>query len=630
MKTLIKLENLHKSYGEQVLFESASASFSDDQKIGVIGRNGAGKSTLCRILTGQEEADAGSVWKSPELRLGYVEQHDPWSADETILGFLTRYTGREEWECAKTAWEFEISNDMMNSRIREFSGGFRTRVKLTALLVIEPNFLVLDEPSNYLDLRTLILLENFLRNFRGSCLIVSHDREFLKRTCEDTLEIENGELALYPGTVHDYLLFKAEEKQRIEQYNKNLGVKQRQLERFIERFRAKASKASQARSKQKQLDRLNSDVIETDHPLDDVRIRLPSIEKRAGLALRIEKLSVGYPTLTVAKGINLEVDRSRRIAVLGDNGQGKTTFLRTIAGDLPPLAGKFTWSHGLQSAYYAQHVYSNLDESLDVYSTLASMAARDTPDQDIFDLAGCFLFKGDDVRKKIGVLSGGERSRVCLAGLLLAKKPVLLLDEPTNHLDFETVEALGRALRGYNGTIFFICHDRTFVSLVADTIIEVKNGSVEFYPGTYAEYVYSLETKVRDAHLPEDGKAHSKKTGSPGDGSGNPVPDGLEEHEIKSRFETRKKMAAERRKLAGKLEDCEERQKEIRREQLRLHAVLENDPAGWTRELALKYDDLKKELTAEEERWLSLQSGIEEIDRIISGLKSIASGPDRG
>jgi ATP-binding cassette subfamily F protein 3 len=495
VKVLLQLNDIHKSYGARVILEDATASFLENQKIGVIGRNGAGKSTLCKIITGHEEADGGDLVRSSELRLSYLEQHDPYKLDETVMGFLMRYTHKEEWQCGKVAGRFQLKNELLNTPIGSLSGGYRTRVKLASMLLADPNFLILDEPTNYLDLKTLILLEEFLQDYDGGFLIVSHDREFLKKTCHHTLEVENGSCMLYPGSVEEYLIFKEEQKEQALSYNKNIEAKQKQLQIFVDRFRAKASKASQAKSKMKQIEKLKT--IEVGHPLGNVHIRIPVVERKNGIAFTCDGLAIGYPEKLVANKINLEIHQGARVAVLGDNGQGKTTFLRTLAGDLPLKAGKFRWGHALKIGYYAQHVFTAIDPDTDVYTHLSNMAANGVTSQEILNLAGSFLFKGNDVRKKASVLSGGERARLCLAGLLLTKSQVLLFDEPTNHLDFETVEALGRALKEFSGTLFFISHDRTFVNLVASEIVEVNNGMVRRYPGTYEDYVYHLEKTLK-------------------------------------------------------------------------------------------------------------------------------------
>ena len=499
-RTLIQISQLHKQYGATVIFDGAQVAIQDDHKIGVIGRNGAGKSTLCRILLGEEEADAGEVSLHPDLRLSYLEQKDSFLPGETVLQFLMRYSKQEDWRCGKLAGRFLLKNDLLARPIASLSGGFQTRVKLCAMLLREPNFLILDEPTNYLDLKTLLLLEEFLCDYPYGFMIVSHDREFLKKTCTSTMEVERGEIVLYPGNVEDYLGYKEQQREQAAAINANLEIRRKQLQTFVDKNKAKASKATQAASKVKMLERLKP--IEVEHSLATVKITMPAVETRKGVALRLVDLSIGYPGKTIAKGISIDIDRGQHVAVLGDNGQGKTTFLSTLAGALKPLAGEMRWGHEVRIGSYAQHVFTAMDPAVTVHRYLEKAACSSPgptiPSQAILDMAGCFLFRGDDLDKTIAVLSGGERSRLCLAGLLLAKYPVLLLDEPTNHLDFETVEALARALRGYNGTLFFTSHDRTFVSLVATQIIEVRDGTVALYPDDYGAYVYRIEKEVRD------------------------------------------------------------------------------------------------------------------------------------
>ena len=495
MPAILQLKEIHKSFGSRVIFDEASVTLNSEQKAGFIGRNGAGKSTLCKILIGQETADDGQVIQSSDLRLSYLEQHDPFKPGETVLAFLERYTGQEAWRCGEIAARFQLKNELLETSVKSLSGGYQTRVKLTAMLLADPNFLILDEPSNYLDLKTLILLEEFLQDFNGGFLVVSHDREFLKKTCDHTLEAENGRLTLYPGTVEEYLLFKREQRELAASTNEAIESKRKQLQRFVDRFAATASKASQARSKMKQIEKLKT--IEIEEEQSNVHIRIPAMQPRNGVAFSCKDLQIGYPEKRVAKNIHVDVDHGAHVAVLGENGQGKTTFLRTIAGDLAAKGGSFRWGFNCHMAYYAQHVVSALDPKSDVLTHLESKAAPGVTRQETLAMAGSFLFKGNDVKKKVSVLSGGECARLCLAGLLLMKSSVLLLDEPTNHLDFETVEALGAALHQFKGTLFFISHDRTFVNMIATQILEVKEGKVLHYAGSYADYVYHLELQVR-------------------------------------------------------------------------------------------------------------------------------------
>ena len=612
-KVLLQLNNIHKAYGAHVIFDDAGASFLENQKIGVIGRNGAGKSTLCKIITGHEESDGGTVAKSQDLRLSYLEQHDPYKLDESVINFLMRYTGKEEWECGKVAGQFQMKGELLHANIGALSGGYRTRVKLTAMLLSDPNFLILDEPTNYLDLKTLILLEDFLQEYEGAFLIVSHDREFLKKTCEHTLEVENGEMTLYPGTVAEYLVFKEEQKAQALSSNKNIEAKKKQLQEFVDRFRAKASKASQAKSKMKQIEKLKTNDV--DHPLSNVHIRIPAVDRRNGIAVRCDDLVIGYPEKVVASRINLEIQQGSHVAVLGDNGQGKTTFLRTLAEDLTAKAGSYRWGHNLQIGYYAQHVFTTLHPDRDVYTSLAEKAAPGVTRQEILNLAGSFLFKGDDVKKKVGVLSGGERARVVLAGILLAKNQVILLDEPTNHLDFETVEALGRALKVFSGTLFFISHDRTFVNLVATEIIEVGGGRVVRYPGTYEDYVYHLENRLRtEVHTGVYEEEALPDNGSEKETSKAPKAAPI------SIYEQKKNLEAEKKKLAARLKKIEELLESHKAEKELTEKEFLEDPTTWSPLRNKRLVSLVGMIEAEEKNWLEMVEKIEVVNTQLAAL----------
>ncbi len=603
MTVLLQVNELHKAYGAVTILDAATASFADDQKIGVIGRNGAGKSTLCRIITGHESADRGTLARNSALRLSYLEQHDTFRPGEKVLDFLMRTTRSEHWECAQMAARFQIENKTLEEAVRNLPGGFQTRVKLAAMLLGDPNFLILDEPSNYLDLSTLILLENFLLNFKGGYLVVSHDREFLKRTCDHTLEVENGQLALYPGDIEEYFEFKEEQLAHQQAYNRGMDKKREQLQAFIDRFRAKASTATRAQSKMKQLAKLKT--IEIAHPMSTVKIHIPPVEAKAGVALACEDLTIGYPEKDIARGIQVEIDRGKHVAVLGNNGEGKTTFLRTLAGNLASKGGSFRWGTGLKVAYYAQHVFAALDPEDDVYTYLFRESAPGVIRQDVLNMAGCFLFRGDEVEKKVKVLSGGERARLALAGLLLSKSHVLLLDEPTNHLDFETVEALGRALQSFAGTVVFISHDRTFVNLLASSILEVKKGRIRHYHGSYEDYVYHLEQVARGEEQETDAEpvtVPAVKTGS----SGTPA---------EAQNPKKSEQKAEIKKIQKRMDKAEGRMKHYVAERDKMHAEMAKNPLHYSKERTVKLKEIQIQIESAESEWRSLQIEMDKIHK---------------
>jgi len=494
MASLIQISKATKSYGDQILLDGADATLSDNVKVGFVGRNGAGKSTLLRVLLGEEELDSGEVARHPNLRLGYLRQHDPFVPGETALEFLMRDSEQPDWKCGEVAGQFELKGAYLNGPVSKLSGGWQTRLKLAALLLHEPNLLLLDEPTNFLDLRTQILLEHFLRDFRAACLIVSHDRTFLAATCTHTLGLSRGKLTSFPGKIDAYMQFQVEKREHEERSNAAILVKRRHLEDFIARNKARASTAALAQSKAKALVKLETVEILGDEPT--AHIRAPRISPRKGPSLRCKELAIGYPERQIASDVHLEIDHGSRVAIVGDNGQGKTTFLRTLVDSLKPLAGEVRWGHACDIGVYAQHVYTSLPEKRTVIDHLRHEAAFGKKEEEILAVAGSLLFRGSAVKKPISVLSGGERARLCLAGLLLSDHNILILDEPGNHLDVDTVDALIEALVEYEGTVIFTSHDRDFTKRVATAIVEVRDGRVTHYSGDYDSYVYRVNKEI--------------------------------------------------------------------------------------------------------------------------------------
>ncbi len=590
MTVLFQIRNAYKSYGDQVLLDNAEATITDDEKIGFIGRNGAGKSTLLRILMGEEELDAGEVITHPNLRIGYLRQHDPFEPTESALDFLMRDSEQPEWRCGEVAGQFEIKGEYLNGPVSALSGGWQTRVKLAALLLHDPNLLVLDEPTNFLDLRTQILLEHFLISFREGCLIVSHDRAFLTATCSQTLDLTRGRLTLYPGKIEQFLVYQQERREQVIRENVAIRSKQKQLEKFIAKNKAGANTASQARSKQKQLDRLQLNEVEVDERT--ATIRVPEVQPRQGPVLRCEDLSIGYRDHLVADDIQIEIEHQQRAAIVGDNGQGKTTLLRTLVGSLDPLNGHIRWGHGTEIGVYAQHVYTSLPPNDTVLEYLEYKASRGVADQQILDVAGSLLFRDDHVRKKVSVLSGGERARLCMAGLLLGNYNVLVMDEPGNHLDVETVEALAEALLAYQGTVIFTSHDRHFMKRVATSIIEVRDGDAKNYLGDYDAYLYAMNREIEEGERERGVLAMSappaQKSGTASSATVKTNPN--DDRKIQ------KKIKSIERKIA-KLDDD--------RKALNQQLLTESDPKK-AMDLHNQIADIAKELEAAEEMWLEL------------------------
>jgi len=493
-QNLLQLNGGHKSFGSQHLFEDATFAINEGEHVGVIGPNGAGKSTLFKVLLNEEELDQGQIIKSQKLRLGYLSQHDHWTAEETGNSYLDKVCTLPVWQAKAIGKDLQVSEEIYAKPILSLSGGYRMRIKLIGLLGRDPNLMMLDEPTNYLDLETTLLLERFLQNYEGAFLLISHDREVLRRTTDHTLEVEAGQITKYSGNIDDYFEQKDLLRSQLEAQAQNQATKRKAIMDFVNRFGAKATKAKQAQSKLKTMQKM--EVIELKPiPVRSV-IKIPAPVHVGKSVLRLEEASFGYADRTVLKKISIEIKRGDHVAVVGLNGVGKSTLLKGLAGTLKPLSGERILGSFVDVAIFNQHVTEILNPEHTVFQSLQEVASIEINEQEIRNMAGSLLFSSDSIEKKIKVLSGGEKSRVALGRILLKKVPCLLLDEPTNHLDFQTVEALTQALRSYEGTLIVVSHDRGFIRRVGTKILEVANGEVNLYPGTYDEYVWSLQRSL--------------------------------------------------------------------------------------------------------------------------------------
>jgi len=594
MATLLQVNNLCKAYDIEPLFDELTLSVSTNQHIGVIGRNGAGKSTLFRIIVGEEESESGDVTIYKDTRIGYLRQQETlFGPSETVIDFLMRSSGKEEWECAKMAGMFDIKKEALVQTITSFAGGYQMRVSIIAMLLDEPNLLLLDEPTNYLDLSTLLLLENFLRAYTGSFLLISHDREFLKRTCTETLEIAHGKARYYAGPLEAYLAYKEEQDEFARRYNKKIAKQQRHMQDFVDRFRYKASKASQAQSLIKKIQKLETITIL--NPLKTASITIPRILDKKGIALTLDDVSIGYADTVVASGVRFDIERGEHVAIVGNNGQGKSTLLKTIAGALPTLGGTMKFGVHLRTGYYAQHVPEMLNPKDQILSHLQHCAGAGVPDQEILRMAGNFLFHGDDVKKPISVLSGGEKARLCLAGLLLQKFDMLLLDEPTNHLDFETVEALANGLAESNTTILFVSHNRTFVQQIATSVIEVGGGKVVRSLHDYENYVYHLKEQLNIQEIVQS--------------TGN------------ERKEQRKEIMRLLKEEKKKLHELELETMELEKRKQDLLKWFEENATSFSRVKQEEMNDVTLELHKYEQAWFQSQEDMQKLEEVLEQLR---------
>lgn len=535
---LLGLQNVTFEFGARMIVRDATWHIQPGERIGLIGYNGTGKSTLLKVLTGQYHPSAGTVEKSRETTIGYLHQDLlSFDTEDSILGVALgafEKVMRLEAEIAQLGKELEetsdeklatiyadklhelelaggyevhhkteevlqglgFSNEDLQRPYAEFSGGWRMRVLLAKMILMSPDVLLLDEPTNHLDLPSIEWLEKYLQHYHGSVVIVSHDRYFLDRMVNKIVELYQQELHFYSGNYSYYLEEKALRIELQQRAYENQQDYIRQQERFVERFKAKASKAAQAQSIVKRLEKLERiESAELERP--NMRINF-SIDQNPGKVLcTLKHATKSFGRIKIVEDTSVEINRGDKIALIGANGKGKSTLLRMIAGT-EPFEGERIPGHNVKQSFYAQHQLEALNLEHNVLEELSYSGSGKT-DLELRTLLGCFLFSGDDVDKKIRILSGGEKARVALAKTIISKGNFLLLDEPTNHLDMHSVELLIEALQKYEGSYLLVSHDRYFVSKTANKIWEIQDLKVQEFAGGYEEW----EQWKKDHQKPE-------------------------------------------------------------------------------------------------------------------------------
>jgi len=531
---LLRIDRVARTLGVRTLFRDASLLVSRGDRVGFVGPNGAGKTTLLRIAAGEDPPDAGQVVRPRDVRVGMLRQEiepgrstsvheeaatalaelDRLEAEMRRLEAAMERAGREgrevpadvaeAWDRARMAFEFGggFEREARVDRVLEglgfdgarrrrplssFSGGWLMRVELAKLLLAAPDVLLLDEPTNHLDLPSIQWFEETLRAFGGAVVMISHDRTFLRRQATRIAELESGRFSVYEAGYDRYLELKAERREQLVAQQKNQQREIAQAERFIERFRYKSTKARQVQSRVKKLQKMDRIEVE-DEQRRAMRLRIPEPERSGESVVRLEDVHKAYGETHVYEGVDFLVRRGERVALVGPNGAGKSTLLRIAAGVLPFDAGRRELGHRVQAAFYAQHQLEALDASRTVLEEIES-GARYEDHARLRGHLGAFLFSGDDVQKKVSVLSGGEKARLALAKMLLRPSNFLVLDEPTNHLDVVACEVLEEALRAYRGTLLFISHDRALIDAVATKVVEVKAGHLDEFLGSYSAWV---------------------------------------------------------------------------------------------------------------------------------------------
>jgi ATPase subunit of ABC transporter with duplicated ATPase domains len=521
-------------FGAKPLFENVSVKFGDGNRYGLIGANGCGKSTFMKILAGVLEPTAGNIALDSNERMAWLRQDQFGYEDQRVLDVVMM--GHEQMWNAKSekdaiymnleateedymkAAELEavfaeydgytaearagelllgvgIPIDQHSGLMSSVAPGWKLRVLLAQALFANPDILLLDEPTNNLDINTIRWLEDILNNRNCTMIIISHDRHFLNQVCTHTADMDYAKLTVYPGNYDDFM--EASTMARAQQAKDNAKAKQQiaDLQDFVRRFSANASKAKQATSRAKQIDKIKvEDIKPSSRQYPFVRFEYDDREKLHRNAVEVQKLSHGFDRV-LFNDFNLLVEAGEKIAIIGENGIGKTTLLRCLAGDLKPNHGTVKWAEKANIGYFAQDHAADFEEDLNLFDWMKQFTQAGDDDQVVRSMLGRLLFSGEDFKKSVKVLSGGEKGRMMFGKLMLAKTNVLLMDEPTNHMDMESIESLNTALDKYNGTLFFVSHDREFVSTLATRILDVRADGIIDYSGNYEEYLASQEVE---------------------------------------------------------------------------------------------------------------------------------------
>ncbi len=636
---MIVFENISKYFGSATLLENATFSLHEQERTGLIGPNGSGKTTLLRMLSGEEEPDRGTILTPSGFSIGYlpqeVERFDGSTALEIVMQPFSHLLSFEQHlqtladtadhdvvmkkiDELQTAMEIHdgysivsraeailsglgLSKEQWSQPVEVLSGGYRMRAVLGRLLLLAPDFLLLDEPTNHLDMDSLVWLEKYLLRIKSGMLIVSHDRDFLNRITTCTAGIENTRVITGNGNYDQFKRIREETAANEANRIKNLSLQIAQNERFVERFKAKATKATQAQSRMKRIEKLSAELSDTpvSQPQRSIRFSFPVPAPSGAVPFNCSTLSAGYNGNVILNNLSISINRGDKVAIIGPNGSGKSTLLKLLAGILPPIEGNLHTGMNVQTRYFGQHQLEQLDLQKTLFETVRTDAVN-TEKTFIRNILGAFLFSGDAVDKTAGVLSGGEKARLVLATILASPGNVLLLDEPTNHLDIESITMLTDAMQEFTGTIVFVSHDEYFVSRIATRIIEMRPGMVRDFPGSLADYRHYIETIFGSEDTPSDRKNSGNRKDEKGD-------------EKSRRLQERE----ERKKLQRSIEKCErgisEREATISRLEAQMH-----DPAN-----ALDHELLHRTTGQHAEAQTELDALLEEWEQLHTALERL-------
>jgi ATP-binding cassette, subfamily F, member 3 len=620
---MLTISQVTKSFGADVLFEEVSLQVNRGDRLGLIGANGSGKSTLFSLILGRDEPDRGTIQLQKNARMGFLPQENAPVGEETVLQLATLRDLRTldlvqsgtNSDPVETDFEREVKAKRVLSGLafrtkdfdrpaNEFSGGWIMRAHLARLLVDEPDLLLLDEPTNHLDLETVVWLQKYLQTYSGALLLISHDRAFLNALVTRIVELDRQQLSFYTGNYDDFIIQKeARRSQQLAAY-KNQQRQIEKLQTFIDRFGAKNTKAAQAQSKRKELARIER-IDAPENESASIRFRFPQPSRSGARVITLANVSHAYGETKVYTDLSLEFERGQRTVLVGPNGAGKSTLLKLIAGVLPVQAGRRELGYNVELGYFSQHRVEMFDLGRTVLAE-ASDVSEPVPDQMVRSQLGAFLFSGDDVFKSVSVLSGGEKSRLALAKLLLDPPNFLVMDEPTTHLDMRSIEALISALSQYEGTLVFVSHDVHFIRSIATSVLHVQPGQIRFYPGSYD---YFVEKTASDSNQVFDVSSEAPPRSEPSTRS-------QEKERKRLEAEARQQRSQKERELRSKVQQIEKRILELEERQQQLVVALQ-ESNGSTSEQSLELKRITDELNTLMPAWEQL---VEESN----GLKTFA------
>jgi ATP-binding cassette subfamily F protein 3 len=606
---MLSVHNVSKTYAGRTLFSGVSFHINRGEKIGLIGPNGAGKSTLFSLLLRESTPDDGQVTMEKGLNFGFLPQESAPVDDVTVLQLATGHVDEHHrWELEPKAKRIlkglAFRESDFDRNARTLSGGWVMRAHLARLLVQEPDLLLLDEPTNHLDLESLLWFQTYLQTYPGAILMISHDREFLNALCDTILEIAHSKVIRYRGNYDDYLREKAAREEQMQSAFENQQREIAKLQQWADRFKAKANFASRAQDKLKMIDRMER-VDAPQQAAKQVKFRFPQPPRSGQRVLTLKNVSFGYGQTPVYEDLDFEVERGQRLVLVGPNGAGKSTLLKLLAGALNPQSGRRELGHNVKPGYFAQYRGDVLNMRHTVLQSAMDLPSR-PGEQLARTLLGSFLFHGDDVFKPVGVLSGGEKSRLALVRLLLDPPNLLLMDEPTTHLDMGSIDALIQALEDYEGTLVFISHDVHFIRAMARSVLHIAAGVLTPYAGDYQYYLDKTKsTSAREALTASLTNAQPSSYGSSSGGrnasaSTDGATGGAKTKEQKrAEAEARNARSKLRKELEEKVSAIEQRLASLEKRKLELVELLQD---GATYADAVKFRALSEELEQIEPR----------------------------